>query len=380
MRKIGRAARAGWIAVFGKDRLFALSFLAMAATCAFHAPDPSAIDWKVLICLFGLMVVVKGFENLGLLRAVSFAVIRRCRSRRAVLLVSSLLAFFCAMFLTNDVAIMTLLPILFGMCGACGLPLQLPAALVAVAANLGSAATPFGNPQNLYLFSHYELTAGAFFAMSAPFALISLALVVIAALLPKSMPLQVRAEAVRIGDQKGLLAFGVTAALVILSVLGLFPYPVVLPLVLLAALFFQPHALRQVDYRLLGTFACLFIAIDNLSSIPFLRQALVAGTSREGGVYWVSIALSQGISNVPCAVLLAPFTPHVRALFWGVNAGGLGTLIASMANLIAYRIFVREAPEQGGDFFRRFTLLNVLLLLALGPLLFVLMRFYPLSG
>ncbi|HML46625.1 MAG TPA: SLC13 family permease, partial [Clostridia bacterium] len=346
MRKIWHAMRAGWTAVFGTDWLFALSFLVMVVTCFFHVPDASAIDWKVLICLFGLMVVVKGFENLGVLRAISFAVIRRCRSRRGMLLVSCLLAFFCAMFLTNDVAIMTLLPILFGMCGACGLSMQLPAALVAVAANLGSAATPFGNPQNLFLFSHYDLSVSAFFQMSLPFALISLALVVCAALLPRSAPLQVRVEAVRIKDKKSLPAFGLAAALVILSVLGLFPYPAVLPLVLLVALIFQRNALKQVDYRLLGTFACLFIAIDNLSAIPSLRQVLAEGTGQEGGEYWAGIALSQFISNVPCAVLLAPFTTHVRAVFWGVNAGGLGTLIASMANLIAYRIFVKEAPEQ----------------------------------
>lgn len=354
------------VGFLGRDLLFTISLLAAILTSLFHRPNPAAIDWKVIVCLFGLMVVVKGLEACGVLAFLSASLIKRCRSQRGVLLAVCLLSFFSAMALTNDVAIMTLLPILFAMGKASGMDLLFPAIMIAVSANLGSAATPFGNPQNLFLYSYYQMDVGIFFSISLPFVFIALPMLLITICLRKTMPLEVHTEHILLSDGKSIFAYGAAAVLTILSVLDVLPYLSVLPVVILVALRFQRHVLRLVDYRLLLTFIFLFVAIDNLSAFPVLRESITRLTGTPQGVYLSAALLSQIISNVPCAVLLAPFTEYGHALFLGVNVGGLGTLIASMANLIAYKLYRAEHPTEGKRFLVQFSIYNVIFLAIMG--------------
>lgn len=359
---------------FKQDLLFSISLLVALITSFFQRPDPASIDWKVIVCLFGLMVVVKGLEACGVLAVISSLLMKHCRSERGVILTVCLLSFFSSMLLTNDVAILTLLPILFVMSKASGMNPLFTTILLAISANLGSAATPFGNPQNLYLFSYYQMGAGTFFSMSLPFAVFGLLLVVATAMTKKSAPLHVQVEKAHLGDSKSVVAFSAAAILVILCVLDILPYLVVLPVVLIVASIFRRQVLLLVDYRLLFTFIFLFIAIGNLSVLPFFREIITELTATSRGVYLSALLLSQVISNVPCAVLLAPFTDHFQALFLGVSAGGLGTLIASMANLIAYKIYIKEYPGQGKQYMKVFTGYNCVLLIVMGGVIFFLLK------
>ena len=158
-----------------------------------------------------------------------------------------------------------------------------------------------------------------------------------------------------------------------LGVLGVIPFWVGLPVSLLASLTLNRRVLRQVDYRLLFTFGFLFLAIDNLSAVPVLAETVSAVTTTPGGTYLTAALLSQGISNVPSAIFLAPFTSHVRALFLGVSVGGLGTLVASMANLIAYKLYVKAYPHGEKRFLVLFGGYNFLGLALLGSLFFLLL-------
>lgn len=357
-------------AFLGKDLLITVSLAAALLTSLFFRPRLSAIDWKVIVCLFGLMAVVKGLEACGVLAFLSAGLIKRCGSRRGMLFAACLLSFFSAMILTNDVAILTLLPILFAVGKASGMDMLLPTVMVTISANLGSAATPFGNPQNLFLYSYYGMSPADFFAVSLPFAAVALLVLLFMVRIGKNEPLSVQPEPAHISGAGSVVAYGIAALITILCVLDVVPYLVTLPVVVLVTLRFQRHVLRLVDYRLLFTFLFLFIAIDNLSRIPLFREQLAALTSTPSGVYWSAVLLSQGISNVPCAVLLAPFTDHVKALFLGVNVGGLGTLVASMANLIAYKLYCREYPVRAKDFLKSFGRWNTLLFVFIGGIVY----------
>ena len=365
-------SRAG--AFVGKDPLLLVSLVAALVTSLFHAPRFAAIDWKVLVCLFSLMVAMKGLEACGVMEAVSASLLRRCRSERGVLFTLSLLSFFSSMLLTNDVAILTLLPILFAMGRACGMDVLLPAIFITVAANLGSMATPFGNPQNLFLFTYYQPGVGRFFAMSLPFAGICLCAVVLSVLvLKRPRPIRLQPQRILPTGGKSVAAFSAAAVVVVLCVLGVLPYLVCLPVTLVVAFLCNRGVLLQADYRLLLTFLFLFIAIDNLASFAWMQETVTAFTQTPRSTYLPAALLSQVISNVPCAVLLAPFTGQLQALLWGVSVGGLGTLVASMANLIAFRLFTGAYPGRGRTFLLRFSLFNVVLLLLLGVLFYFLL-------
>ncbi|MDL2253062.1 anion permease [Ruminococcaceae bacterium OttesenSCG-928-I18] len=359
---------------FFKDMLFTAALLAAVFTSFLQRPDPAAIDWKVLACLFGLMVAVKGLEYCNVLEAVSSLLVRHCKSERGVVLAMSLLAFFSSMFLTNDVAILTLLPILFVLERVCKMGVLLPAILVTVCANLGSVVTPFGNPQNLFLFSFYGLDSAAFFSLSLPFGAVCLVVMtVFVFLFKKPLPMQVLAQRESLLEGKSIVAFGLAAVVVIFCVFGVLPFWVAVPVPLGAALLCNRRVLREVDYRLLLTFLFLFIAIDNLASISFVQEGIERFTQTPQDTYLAAALLSQVMSNVLCAVLLAPFTEQVQALFWGVNVGGLGTLVASMANLIAFKLFIKRYPGRGARFVVRFSAVNFGLFLLLGGIFYLLL-------
>jgi len=232
------------------------------------------------------------------------------------------------------------------------------AALLVVAANAGSALTPFGNPQNLYLYWYYGLSPKTFLLAVLPLGLgFALALSLTALALPAAPRRETPVPRLSGPVWPELLAL----LIVLLVVLKVLPLPASLAaLGLLLAL--NRRAFR-VDYGLLLTFAAFFLLVDNLEALLAPRLA------HPDHVFALSVLLSQGLSNVPTAILLAPLTENWRALLWGVNVGGFGTPIASMANLIAFRIFTAEADFSERRRFLRYYLFAEVLALLLGGLL-----------
>ncbi|MGX2946820.1 SLC13 family permease [Enterococcus alishanensis] len=326
------------------------------------------VDWKVILTLFGLMLVIQGFEVLGVLRFFAEKLLDYSNSNRQLIQLLVLLSLVGSMFLTNDVAVLTLLPIYLklyielkhfkgGIFGA---------VLIVVAANLGSSFFPFGNPQNLYLYHYYHVPLGQFLLwMAGLLALSCLFLFLLTLRIPKETLPKIVAENDTI-DKKGVLLFSLLMGAMILVVLGLLPDLWTVIGLILVVFCYQKDLLKRVDYLLLLTFVCFFIIVGNIAEAAVVRDILAQLLSSAKRVYLIAIALSQVISNVPAAFLMAPFTQYHQALILGVNVGGLGTLIASLANLIGLNIIKLYTPEQQKSFIKIFTLVNFSLLIAIG--------------
>lgn len=326
------------------------------------------IDADVLLLLFSLMAVVRALSHLGLFDAAGRALCRIGGNVRRTALLLVLACFFFAMLVTNDVALITFVPLALLLLS--GNACLYTVTLMSAAANLGSMATPIGNPQNIYLVSHYAIDGGTFFSAVLPVAGLSLLLVSLGTLILPKKPLS---PAVHTGSdpepmqgRRSIFTALVCAVLFVLCLLSVFrvlPKWVSALAVLIAFLFLDRRALREVDYALLFTFVCFFVFVGNLERIDAVRAFLIeriAGRELSAGVL-----LSQIISNVPAALMLSGFGANVRALLLGVNVGGLGTLVASLASLISFQIYRRSGNAKTGRYLLVFTLVNVVLLIPL---------------
>lgn len=302
----------------------------------------SYIDLRVLVLLFCLMAVVAGFQRCGLFHVLAQRLLAGRRRMRLLSLALVLLPFFCSMLITNDVALITFVPFSVLVLSLIGRQRHLiwVVVLQTVAANLGSMATPVGNPQNLFLYEKFHIPPAAFFAATIPVVLISLALLALAALHIQDESLEVTFSAPAVLREPRLLAgYAVLFALCLLSVLHVLHYGVLFLIVTLFLLFFSRDVFRRVDYSLLLTFVCFFLFAGNIGRIESVRTAL-EGLMSAAPMLTPALA-SQVISNVPAAVLLSGFTDRWQELLLGVNIGGLGTPIASLASLISLRLYLR---------------------------------------
>ncbi len=348
-----------------KEPILAVAALAALGSCVLVPPDKAYlgyIDFRTLALLYALMAVSAGLRKAGALEALAHLVCLRARSARALAVTLVTLTFFSSMLITNDVALLTFVPfavVLLGLTGR-GQDLILVVVLQTAAANLGSMLTPVGNPQNLYLYSRYGLSAGDFFRVTAPVWVLSLALTLLGCLaLPRvklTRDLGVSPEP----DKKLLWLYLGLFALCLLSVFRLLPWQGLLSALVLVLLLFDRKTLLKADFLLLLTFLAFFLFAGNLArleAVDGLLRRLLAG--RE---YWTALLASQVISNVPAALLLSGFTDNAGELLLGVDVGGLGTPVASLASLISLKLYSRSPGAKPGKFLLVFTLVNLLLL------------------
>ena len=355
--------------------------LCIAAACAivtmFLVPPDAAyigyIDFRVLCLLLCLMAVVEGFQSCGAFRWLASQLLRRCNGGRMLSVILVMLPFFSSMLVTNDVALLTFVPFTLLLleqigCRSAIIPMLV---LQTIAANLGSMATPVGNPQNLYLYAAFNLSAGAFFSAVLPLTAVSLVCLAATALpvLPRKLP-ELQLEEANLHQVKKLAAFAVMFILCLLTVFRVLPYQLMTVLVLLGIALMEPRMLLGLDFSLLATFVCFFVVSGNLGRVEavstFLQSLLGKNT------LLTAAATSQVISNVPAAVLLSGFTEQWKPLLQGVNIGGLGTPIASLASLITLKLYLRFPGAKAGKFLAVFTIANVigLVILLAASLLF----------
>lgn len=315
------------------------------------------VDWDVLMLLFALMAVVAGLKRCGLMDRVSDMLIRRAGHARALCMLLSMACFFSAMLLTNDVALLTFVPLTTALLSAAPGQLILTVAIETIAANLGSMATPIGNPQNLYLYAHYEMPMGQFLRAVGPLTLISFVLVLLACCLVSREPVAVHTQQEkRAVGALPLVLHGAQFAVCLLSVLGVLPKWICFVLVLISTLTYDRSLVKQIDYALLATFVCFFVFVGNLGrldAVSGLLGSVIAGRELE-----VGILASQVISNVPAALMLSGFTQDASALMRGVDLGGLGTLVASLASLISFKLYMKAPGAKAGRYLAVFTALN----------------------
>lgn len=352
-----------------KETVLCIAAACAAATMFLVPPDGAYwgyIDLRVLCLLLCLMAVVAGAKTVGAFRWLTFQLLHRIHSGRILSVTLVLLPFFCSMLVTNDVALLVFVPFTLALLEQLGSRQAVIPMLVlqTIAANLGSMATPVGNPQNLFLYAAYDLSAGEFFSVTLPLTAVSLLCLTAAAIpvLPRVLPeLELKKE--RIQDSRKLFSYIVLFALCLLTVFRVVPYGVTTVLVLAAIAIMDRKLLRELDLALLATFVCFFIVSGNLGRVNAVRAFLQ--TLLDRSALLTSVATSQVISNVPAAVLLSGFTDRWRPLLQGVNIGGLGTPIASLASLITLKLYLRWPGANALKFLGVFTLANVIGLILL---------------
>ena len=371
-----RASFASRLRAFAaRETVLVVAAAAALASCALVPPDAGYaeyVDWRTLALLFCLMAVVAGFRKLGVLDAAGAWLVARARTPRAIAAALVGLAFFASMLVTNDVALITFVPLALVVLRRANLQarLCLVATLMTVAANLGSMLTPIGNPQNLYLFTTSGLSVPEFLLLMAPYTLAS------AALLAVTIVLAFRGKSPRVGNAesqqpaparpRACARFALYLALFaacLAAVAGILDARVLLALVLVSVAISDASLLRRIDWGLLATFVALFVFVGNVGRLPVLHEALAAAV--DGNALLAAVGASQIISNVPAAVLLSGFTDQWQALIVGTNLGGLGTLIASMASLITFKAISVGRPTIRASYLRTFTLVNVAFLAVL---------------
>lgn len=351
-----------------KNPVLCIAVLAAAVTACFVPPDGAYggyFDFRTLSCLFCVLAVVCALREIRFFEKLARAIVDHFTGVRSCFFALACVTFIGSMFIANDMALLTFLPL-----GARVLQVSRRQEQTAflfvlqnISANLGGMLTPFGNPQNLYLYSHFSIPDGEFMLIMLPYFLLAVGLIALCCLFVPKEEIHLH-ETHPLPLPKGKTAFFV--ALFALSVAIVFrgvPFLVGLAVIPVALLFTQPKALKQVDYGLLFTFVAFFIFAGNMGRISAVRELFSAMLQKN--TLLTSIASCQVISNVPSAILLSQFTQNYPALLVGVNLGGTGTLIASLASLITFRQFRKLCPGQTGRYLLLFTGMNLLFLLPL---------------
>jgi len=366
-----------------KETVLSIAFL-MAVISAFIVPIDAQyigyMDFRVLVLLFTLMAVMGGLQSLGIFEKLSYALLKYVKSTRSLTLLLVSLCFFLAMLITNDVALITFVPFTILILEKVDKPgLLIPIiVLETIAANLGSMLTPVGNPQNLYLYGLSALNIQEFLLHMAPATVLSFALLLICIFLQKKETITLADASQTSGKKNPALTtyYFVLFALCLLTVAYLIPYPVLLLFSIPVLLIWDRETLKNVDYSLLFTFISFFVFIGNMQRIPSVANMI--SSLVEGRELIVAFLASQVISNVPAAMLLSGFTDNYKDLLLGVNIGGLGTLIASLASLISYKYFTvhaRKLPKElditKGKYMIHFTIMNLLFALVLLMFVFI---------
>ncbi|MGN0437470.1 MAG: SLC13 family permease [Lachnospiraceae bacterium] len=348
--------------------VFISMILAILSAIIIH-PDKEYIDYidyRTLSILLCLMLVMAGLQELGIFKKIGIFLLEKTSSIKSLAFVLVLLCFFLSMIITNDVALITFVPFTIEILVMAGLEQYLIPIIVlqTIGANLGSMLTPIGNPHNLYLYAQSNMHFFEFLQLMLPYSLVSLLSIVVAILiLTGKQPTQALVKDETIIDQRAKMKIALYLLLFLLSLATIshvIPYGITLAITLLLVLIFDKSTIKKPDYYLLLTFTFLFIFMGNISRIPSIHHWL--SDMVEKNELFTSILASQFTSNVPAAILLSGFTDNIRALLVGTNLGGLGTLIASMANLISYKILAKEYPEKRLSYIGYFTILNIVVL------------------
>lgn len=320
----------------------------------------SSIDMRVLALLFCLMAAVGGLQQSGVLARCAHELVARANTMRSLSLTLVALPFFASMFVTNDVALLAFVPFAIAALTMANETRRLPRVIVlqAVAANIGGMVTPMGNPQNLFLYTAFDIPTDEFFLALAPFALATLIALAAACLLFGKTPLNERTS-LGSTDVKKKPAFGYAAlfCLCLAAVVRLVPYQVAFVVTVAVLAAFDRTAFRRIDYGLLATFVCFFVFSGNIAAIPALGSLFES--AMQSSPFLTSVTASQVISNVPAAVLLAGFTDNWQALLLGVDLGGLGTPIASLASLIALKLYLHTPGASTATFMKEFAVANI---------------------
>lgn len=350
------------------DKVFLVSFIIAVISVSMGGVQTEFFDDKVIVTVFGLMLVIAGFRSTGILSYIGQSLVKRSKTTRQLVRFTTMLAFFFALFFTNDLTILTILPLYLTITREIKnrKSVYIGAAMIVPACHTGSSLLPQGNPHNLYLYSFYQnpdhhlgqaLTNLEFFKGTGLLWLAGLLLLNLACQFIDNEPLVIET---RVNTFKRL-EISVFIALMVLMAAAVFGYVnfyLAVAVVTVIVLFYRPALFKGVDYHLLFTFVFFFLIVGNIAHIQtltdFIRNAFVGPQMSFLG----TVFMSQIISNIAAPILISPFTPHAISVVIGADIGGIGTLVASMATLIAYKIIRIQARGETAGFIKYFALVN----------------------
>lgn len=350
-----------------KNPVMTVALLAAAVTACFVPPDGEYLgyfDFRTLTCLFCVLAVVCALKNIQFFYLMARKIVERFGNLRRAIIALVYITFLGSMLIANDMALLTFLPLGYYVLHRTGKEhcMALVFILQNIAANLGGMLTPFGNPQNLYLYSHFSIPGGEFVGIMLPPFLLSIVLITLCCFLIPRDPLQIRGERAVLPKKRTALYLALFALAIVIVFRGV-PYWIGLIIIPAVLLFADRDALKAVDYPLLLTFCFFFIFSGNLARIDVVREFF--GELLQKNTLLVSVLSCQCISNVPSAILLSQFTENYPALLMGVNIGGVGTLISSLASLITFREYQKHNPGTALRYLLVFSVFNFAFLIIL---------------
>lgn len=337
-------------------------------TCFFVPPDKEYLgyfDYSTLICLFCMLAVVAGLKSTNVFELISRKLIGLFHTRRAVIYALVFGTFFFDMIVANDMSLITFLPLTYIVLHSTKNDKYLAFTFImqTIAANMGGMITPYGNPQNLYLYSYYNINTTEFFSILLIQSITVAVLLWICCAFIHNEPLKLRKNSKIIISKKELYIYSILFILVILSIFRVIPYLITLAIAVLTILIVDRKRFKQIDYALIATFFVFFIFSGNIARIPaikeFISEIVVKNTLLAG------IVSCQFISNVPTAIFLSKFTTNYRELLISVNIGSLGILISSLASLITLKEFLKHQPKNFWKYLIMYTIFNTLFLVVL---------------
>lgn len=351
-----------------KNPVLTIAFFAALITTFFVPVDSEYInyfDFKTLTCLFCVLAVVCALKNINFFYVLARKIVELFRNARLCILSLVYITFIGSMLIANDMALLTFLPLGYYVLHTTHKEKYMAFTFIMqnISANLGGMLTPFGNPQNLYLYSRFNIPTGEFVLIMLPPFLLSITLITLCCIV------FVKPESLRLNNKKIYLSHRRTGAYLLLFALSILivfrgiPYWVGLLIIPAAIGVLDYKALKSVDYGLLFTFVFFFVFSGNMSRIEAVRELFSA--LLEKSTLLVSTASCQVISNVPTAILLSQFTDNYRELLVGVNIGGVGTLISSLASLITFREYNRVSPRKTLKYIAEFSAFNFAFLIIL---------------
>ena len=347
--------------ILKKNAVLCVAVVAALVTSIIIPPDAAYLDyfdWKTLTCLFCVLAVVCALKNISFFTVLAEKIVALFKNTRASILALVYITFLGSMLIANDMALLTFLPLGYFVLSSTGKTKYMAFTFIMqnIAANLGGMLTPFGNPQNLYLYTKFNIPTGEFVATMLPPFLISVALITVSCLLfVKKEPLEIESKKITLPKWRTVI-YALLFTLSIVIVFRVIPFVVGLIVIPVALFFLDRKALKDVDYCLLFTFVAFFIFAGNMSRIT-LVQNLFEGLLNKSTLL-VSICSCQIISNVPSAILLSQFTRNYTELLLGVNIGGVGTLISSLASLITFREYSKHNPDKVKRYILQFSAFN----------------------
>lgn len=351
--------------------VLAAAFVAALITVCIIPPDAEYLTYcnrAVLIQLFCLMTAVAGFRSTGIFEKITDALLRRAGNLRRLGMIFTSVCFFTSMLVTNDVALLTFVPLTLIVYSrisnekSCIYTIVLETA----AANLGSMVTPFGNPQNLYIYEKYNMTIWDFFRIMLPAGILCFVLLMLLCFFLPGTKCTAQGFDSKPVSKGYFSAYSALFAVCLLTVFHIVPDIVCLIVTIAAVFLLNRRLLLKVDYTLLATFICFFVFVGNISRIESINRFF--SDTLTGRELAVSVFLSQGISNVPAAAMLSRFTNNGSDLLLGVNLGGLGTIIASLASLISFQFYRKSENAHSGQYLLVFSAVNFGMLALLLPL------------